>query len=280
MDETLRRLQLTQLEILRVIDGFCRTEGIKYSLYAGTLLGAVRHHGFIPWDDDLDMCMERSEYDRFLEAWTQRHPDGYLLQNKENTPSFTQSFSKIRKEHTTFLQYEWEAGRYHTGIFVDIFPLDRIPMGQVAQKLFQWRCMQYQLLTREFIPPRGTVAQKLVSRLVLLAVPENRRAARRDKLLRQITSNTDPRLPAIGIEMLSTIRMPLPATFFDQYLDLPFEDGEFMCSARWRDYLSAKFGDYMELPPEEERTRKHHPIILDFERDYEEFITGETNPRS
>ena len=104
MDNTLRQLQLTQLSILKVIDKLCRKWEIRYSLYAGTLLGAVRHSGFIPWDDDLDICMAREEYDRFLAAWEKEPPEGYLLQNKKNTPAFTQSFTKIRKDHTAFLQ--------------------------------------------------------------------------------------------------------------------------------------------------------------------------------
>ena len=126
-DQILGKLQATQTEILSVIDRICREHGVSYSLYAGSLLGAVRHQGFIPWDDDLDICMERSEYDRFLAAWKESPPEGFILQNKENTPSFTQSFSKIRKEHSTFLQYDWEASKYHTGIFVDVFPMDRMP---------------------------------------------------------------------------------------------------------------------------------------------------------
>ena len=100
MDTQLRRLQLMQLEILKVIDTICQKHQIAYSLYGGTLLGAIRHKGFIPWDDDLDICMSRTEYERFLRVWEEEKPQGYLIQNKENTPSFTQSFTKIRKEHT------------------------------------------------------------------------------------------------------------------------------------------------------------------------------------
>lgn len=258
------------MELLRVVDTICRENGVHYSLYAGSLLGAVRHQGYIPWDDDLDICMDRSEYDRFLKLWEENPPKGYLLQNKENTPAFTQSFSKIRKEHTTFLQYEWEAVQYHTGIFLDVFPIDRLPEGRIARTLFQWRALRYQLLTREFVPPKGSTVQKLISRIILSSVPPEKRAVRRERLLRQIKKDRDPSHQTVGIEMLSTILKPLPADFCSRFVFLPFEDGQYMCSAFWDEYLRAKFGDYMTLPPEEERTWKHHPIILDFEHDYEE----------
>ena len=103
MDNQLRKLQLTQLGILKDVDSFCKKYGIRYSLYGGTLIGAVRHQGFIPWDDDLDICMARDDYNKFIELWESIKPNGYILQNKDNTPLFTQSFTKIRKEHTTFL---------------------------------------------------------------------------------------------------------------------------------------------------------------------------------
>ncbi len=270
MDSVQRKLQCVQVEILDVIDRFCREHNISYSLYAGTLLGAVRHQGFIPWDDDLDICMERSEYNRFLDAWNQAHPEGYLLQNKENTPAFTQSFSKIRKEHTTFLQYDWEAGQYHTGIFVDIFPLDRMPDGKLQRARFLWRSMQYQLLTREFVPPKGSRLEKAVSGLILALIPAERRAEKRALLLHRITRDRDPKHHTVGIELLSTMKMPLPPDLFDRYELLAFENGRYPCFSRWKEYLVAKFGDYMTLPPESERTWKHHPIILDFEHDYEE----------
>ena len=100
----LRRLQLTELEILKVVDKVCRDNKIDYSLYAGTLLGAVRHKGFIPWDDDLDICLTRENYNRFIKIWNANPPKGYILQNKENTPDFSQTFTKIRKDNTAFFQ--------------------------------------------------------------------------------------------------------------------------------------------------------------------------------
>ena len=271
MDNILRQLQLTQLTILKVIDKFCRKREIRYSLYAGTLLGAVRHGGFIPWDDDLDICMGRSDYDRFVRAWNSDPPEGYILQNKENTPGFTQSFTKIRKDHTTFLQYDWERGRYHTGIFVDVFPIDRMPAGKLARAVFQWRCLNYQLLTREFIPPKGSSAERAISSLILHMTPETKRSAQRERLLRHIADLTDPGLNTVSIETVNAIRTPLPADLLDGFIDLPFEDGEFQCFQNWEGYLKTEFGDYMTPPPENERVWRHHPMVLDFERNLEEF---------
>ena len=133
VDSKLEQLHKTQLEILHVVDDVCREEDIRYSLYAGTLLGAVRHHGFIPWDDDIDICMARSEYDRFIDLWEEKAPAGYILQNKQNSPGVAFSFTKIRKDHTAFVETEWEIGRYHNGIYLDIFPIDRIPDGSLRK---------------------------------------------------------------------------------------------------------------------------------------------------
>lgn len=272
----LRQLQLTQLDVLKLIDGICRKHDISYSLYAGTLLGAVRHQGFIPWDDDLDICMSRSEYERFLRIWEEERPEGYLLQNKENTPTFTQTFTKIRKEHTCFLQFDWERGRYHTGIFVDIFPIDRMPTGMLANSWFQWKCLKYLLFTREFVPPKGSALQKTVSKLLLAMVPPRRRSEYRERFLTEVKRyDEELELPRVTTETVGALRRPLPADIADHFVSLPFEDGKFMCFSDWEVYLKARFGDYMQLPPESERTWTHHPIILDFERDYEEIVRGE-----
>ena len=270
MSDQLRRLQLVQLEILKVIDRVCRQNCIQYSLYAGTLLGAVRHQGFIPWDDDLDVCMERSEYNRFLAAWERIKPEGYLLQNKDNAARFTQSFTKIRKDHTTFLQDESEACAYHTGIFVDVFPIDRMPSGRFRRVLFTWDCARYQLFCREFVPPKGRMAEKILASALLFFSNEQTRKKKREKILGRICQDQDHTHSTVAIETLGTIRTPLPPELFDAYTELPFEDGSFLCFSCWELYLKCKYGDYRKLPPESERTWKHHPLILDFELNYEE----------
>ena len=271
MDEVLRKLQLTQLEILRVFDGFCREHDLKYSLYAGPLLGAVRHRGFIPWDDDLDVCMTRADYDRFLELWPEYPVEGFVLQNKENAKYYDQSFTKLRKDHTTFLQNEREIGNHHTGIFLDIFPMDRIPGGKGRRAVFRTRCMLYQLLTREFVPPRGNAIIRLGSGVILACVPKRLRPKLRCRLLKQITKyNGDQALETVFIETMATIDKPHIPNLADGFVQMPFEDGSFLCFVNWHDYLTRKFGDYMQLPPEKEQVWRHHPVVIDFEHNYEE----------
>lgn len=271
MGTELRKLQLVQLEILKVIDDICQKYDIKYSLYAGTLLGAVRHKGFIPWDDDLDICMSRREYNRFIQIWDRVKPEGYILQNKENSPAFGQSFTKIRKEHTTFLQFEWEKNQYHTGIFVDIFPIDRMPEGKLQYAMFKWNCMLYQLYTREYIPAKSGKVTQFATAAILKCTPKAARPKLRRMLLNAITQNNDnKKCRTVAIETMGSLKAKYSVDMLDSYTRLPFEDGEFMCFAGWDEHLKCKFGNYMQLPPESERAWKHHPIILDFERSFEE----------
>lgn len=273
IDDTLQLKELwnEQLQILEKIDELCGKKNIRYSLYAGSLLGAVRHHGFIPWDDDLDVCMPRADYERFIKAWNNKEHPGYILQNKDNTPSFTQSFTKIRKDHTTFIQFEWEKNRYHTGIFVDIFPIDRMPEGFFRQKKFLWDCMRYQLYTREFVPPKASVITKLVSKLFLkLTGTEYRKEFRKhfEEKLNEYDKHSD--WNTVAIECMQSARVALPPDLLDTYIKMEFENKEYECFEKWHEYLSRQYGDYMTPPPESQQKWTHHPLIMDFEHNYEE----------
>ena len=117
MNEEIVRLWKVEQEILDVINEICVKHNLRYSLAYGTLIGAVRHGGFIPWDDDIDIIMPRSDYNRFIDIWQKENPKDYVLQNKTFDSDFVQNFTKIRKNNTTFLEYEEERNkRYHKGL--------------------------------------------------------------------------------------------------------------------------------------------------------------------
>lgn len=269
--EDLRKLQSTMLEMLKLVDKICREHDIQYSLCSGTLLGAVRHKGFIPWDDDLDIRMTRENYDRFLSVWNTIKPDGYFLQNKENSPKFSHTFTKIRKNHTTFVQIDLEEGLYHNGIFVDVFPLDRIPNGKFQKAVFRFRWLKYLIYTRENFHLETNSFIKAFISFTMKITRFQQRMKYREKFvdrLRKIDQDTS--LNCIGVEMPSMLKIEFPSDVPSEYIDLTFEDGMFMCFKNWDAYLKALYGDYMLLPPKENRTWFHHPVILDFEHNYEE----------
>lgn len=124
----LRKLQLIELELLLEVDRVCRKNGIKYMLSSGSLLGAVRHKGFIPWDDDLDTYMKREEFERFCEAWEQdADKSKYFLQTAKTDPEYRWGYAKVRRKGTEYLRAGQEAIKCMSGVSMDIFILDNIP---------------------------------------------------------------------------------------------------------------------------------------------------------
>ena len=129
-DTNLRKAQLVMLRILRVVDHLCRTNGIGYWLCSGTLLGAVRHGGFIPWDDDVDICMMREDYERFLVVAATELPDDLFLQTHQTDPNYDYLPlpCKIRDTKSLIIERGTANKKYHKGLFLDIFPFDRYSM--------------------------------------------------------------------------------------------------------------------------------------------------------
>lgn len=261
---TLRKLQLTELEILKKVDEFCKKHNIKYSLYAGTALGAVRHGGFIPWDDDIDICMERPEYERFLKLWREENIEGYYLQGTDNPEYYGINFSKIRKNGTKF-GTEMDAKMYdHIGIFLDIFPFDKIPTDKKLRKKFLFDVKLWMVYTRGYPYTKGSKILELASRLLLLK-PRKKQLEIRNNLEKRILSyqSMEKDYELICLACPASLKHIYPANILDEIIETKFEDTKASLYKNYDIALRTTFGDYMQLPPEEERVCKHEPYVFD-----------------
>ena len=137
--EEFERMHRLQIEMLQEVDRVCRKHDIKYTIFGGTLLGAIRHKGFIPWDDDADIAMLREEYNKFKAVMHEINPDICYLQDNETDPEYRWGYTKMRKTGTRFVRVGQEHLKCKTGVFIDIFPMDDIPIttpGQIIHDIY------------------------------------------------------------------------------------------------------------------------------------------------
>lgn len=266
----IQQLWATEQEILDVIHKVCEENGLRYSLAYGTLIGAVRHKGFIPWDDDIDLMMPREDYEKLLAIWGQAAPKGYILQNVRTDPDFTQSFTKIRKDHTTFLQFEHEREKsYHKGVFVDIFPGDRVAPSKLGRKIQYIACAVNLLYSRGHASGSGGIVGAVEQ--FFLKAPKEKHAKRRETAENWIRRwNSKNSGLYVFPSTLEWCQKYYPANLFENMGTIAFSGKTYQCVADPDSILRLDYGDYMQLPPEEERVWKHHPILIDFEQNYEE----------
>lgn len=259
--------QQALIHILREFDRVCKALHIPYILFAGTLLGAVRHQGFIPWDDDLDVIMDREDYDRFL-----READGVLDREKfflqkefsEHWPMF---FSKLRMNGTTCLEkYHPRDSAVHQGIYMDIFPCDRAAESGIGRKI-QFFCSKVVIAKSLYVRGYETdsKAKKLFMQLCrLLPMGPFLRAVKGGK--------PDSRYVHSFLGASSSFSKSVyPREIFADITQGNFCEGSFPIPARYDALLTILYGDYMTLPPPEARKCKQHAILVDLNKSYEEY---------
>lgn len=271
-NEELHRVWDAELEILDAVDTVCRKHGLRYSIAYGTMLGAVRHGGFIPWDDDVDIIMPRSDYEKLIKVWDIDKPAGFVLQNKFTNWDFTQNFSKIRKDHTTFIHNEWEKHvSYHTGVFIDVFPGDRVAPGKIARK-FQIFASALNLLYARGYTSKSSGIRDIVERL-FLCLPNRAKKNLYKKTNDYIQKyNGLEKQPLFFPNTKEWTYRQYPAGMFDDLIDVDFAGHKYMCAGDTDGILKLDYGDYMKLPPVEERVLKHHPVIMDTEHNLDEIM--------
>ncbi len=266
--EQLKTLQKIELEMLLEIDRICKKNRIHYSLTGGTLLGAVRNGGFIPWDDDADISMLRSEYIRFREACKKDLDHSrFYFQDMETTEGYRWGYGKIRRKDSLFLREYQEDMPYEQGIFVDIFPRDGIPDNEFLSKVHRFFCF---LLRKMLWSKVGKKAEKSrVLRLVyqpISWIPRTTLLRCYQSMIKWSNRKRTKYVRALTFPLPNSI-LGYDRIWYQGYSTVLFENHCFMVEKSYKKWLEREFGDYMKLPPKEKQ--KVHPVsVIQFPKEY------------
>lgn len=269
----LRELQLRQLEILKVIKEICDNYNIKFSLIGGTALGAIRHGGFIPWDDDLDIGMSREDYTKFKEICKTALPDRYFFQDYHTDKEFTQCFAKIRDNETTYIELETEDLEMNKGIFVDIFPFDYIPVNKIEViKQYVFACFNL-LLARGVPSKKNGKVMYYIGKGILGMIPNSFKYKIKsyceDKMIQKNSKKVDK--VAFLTSTFEELKKYYPKNLLNEIIEIEFEEEKIPIFKEYDIYLKIQYGDYMKLPPEEDRVCKHKPIYYSTSKSYVQY---------
>ena len=259
----LKHLKKVEMEVMDYYVDICKKNNLTYYLFYGSLLGCIRHKGFIPWDDDIDVVMPPNDYLKFLEIMKNESSNTYYLQNISNTKYCPFFFSKIRKYHTTMVEKDYINMPIKKGINIDVFPLLKYPINKWDKFLFLYRFQLISLLVNRDVRKKG-FKNKFIY-LFLHIIPRtmiNKMVIKRlSKLL-----NYD--------KEFNEYRVLYPQLFNKEWFEKeekPFEDKKYCVPKKYDLILNKLYGDYMTPPPKEKRFgHGEGNIILSFDKEYDE----------
>lgn len=255
------KLKETQIELLLELKKFCDSNNITFYLFAGTLLGAIRHKGFIPWDDDIDICMPFEDYQKFLSLY--KSNEKYFLQTSETDKGYFYSFGKLRKNNTEYNELITSKLGSHNGIFIDIFPVSGYPstfFGRFHFKFWVF-CLNKRSYPLKFIKDKKVKynfsyhLMSIITWVLLWWCPFNKAARLRDKFIRK------HQYPKSDLCFCgNNYKQIYKKNFFTGKRLVEFEGYKMPSMAKPDDYLTFAYGNYMELPPIDKRVSHHNCV--------------------
>lgn len=269
----LAKVHKVHLEIANEVKRICDKNNIKYFLIAGTLLGAVRHRGFIPWDDDLDIGMLRNDYIRFLEIAVKDLKNKYYLETWEVASGYGLPFAKIRRNGTIYIERNSKDVDCHSGIFIDIFPFDNVPNNEVQRLIHEYRMKFYQYLILElcmynisfdFKGIKGLIYTLLKKSVKGLSIKEIKE--KYEMVSKKYNNKQTEHVVAVG-GSYGYKKETIKFTWISQIDELEFEGHLFKVPKGYEKYLAYFYGDFMTPPPIDNRYNRHGIIELKFEEE-------------
>ena len=275
--ETLRKLQLKELDTLVYFKEFCDKNNLLFYLCGGCCIGSLRTGGFIPWDDDIDILMPRDDYEKLYKLWdNDKHERFKLLRTDEKI--FTGNiFTTIVDTETTCVKANQAHLDIPFGIMMDIFPIDGCPKGKFKRTMQKLNAMIYSLFLAQIVPENHGGIMALGSKF-LLSIVKSPKA--REKKWR----NAERRMSKYKIsdceyitelcEGVHSMQPEYPKEWFASAVYREFEGLQMPIPIGYDPYLKKAFGDYMTRPPEDKQKPHHDMILVDTERSYKEVLKG------
>lgn len=261
--EEIRKYQLAQLDILKFVDKLCRENSITYYMCFGTLIGAVRHNGFIPWDADIDIVMFRDDYEKFRKLMTSIKNSCVFYDHYDTNRNHISVHSIIRIPETHVISNNINLGVKNeiNGIYIDVFPLDNIPNNKSEQeKMYKKIHFLNRLIILKQAPVYAgdtSTLKRYVKRLIsaLLTVVSFRSVQEKlDAVMSHYKNkNTDKVAVLLDPGVFKAYSLQFERSWFGEPIELMFENGSFLAPSKYVEILSNRYGDYMKLPPEKER---------------------------
>ena len=260
---SLEEVKSCELDILLTFDSICKENGLKYYLAGGTLLGAIRHKGFIPWDDDIDVCMPRKDYMRLFKILKTSNLHKNLGVNSNLLNNFNAPFTKIIDKHT-LIECKYSADEYNRHLWIDVFPVDGLPNDINSVKAIYDKCDFYRkiLTLSEARLGEGTTVLKKYSKYILKPLARIYGKQRCIDSIEKIAAQYPyDECMYVGIVTwgLYGVGERMLKEEFEKAVEVEFEGYKFPAFSCWDSYLRGLYGDYMQLPPIEKR--KTHNMV-------------------
>lgn len=270
VDNVTEKLHSCQLLLAGELKRICDKNNIKYYMIAGTLLGAVRHNGFIPWDDDMDFAIMRTDFQRFIDACNNELGKDFELQHMFSDEHYALPVAKLLLKGTNFTERNSSKNKSKKGIFIDIFPYDSIP--DTDEQRAKHNKNTY-FLKRLFLAKQGyQIAEKgqilkslvyFVLKGISLFVSKKWLRNRLELELSRYENQTTKKVAALG-GAYGYKKESVERQWFNESVELPFEDIFLSAPKEYEKYLTYFYGDYMTPPPENKRNNRHQALEIDF----------------
>ena len=274
-NDQFRKLQLKSLEILEVFQDFCETHHLLFYFCGGCCIGTIRHKGFIPWDDDIDVFMPRKDYEKLSELWEKEMSQTQYRLCRDAKDVFLRSLlTYISDEETTFIKERQSDLDIPHGVRLEVLPLDGCPDGKwKRRKQLFWALFHQILMNQEPPTSKGKLA-KWMGSVVLFLIPTWKLRYKAGKMAERKMSRYDIADCQYITELCARWQYMVnqyPKEIFASAKYLEFEGKLRPVPVGYDTYLSMAFGDYMSMPPKEDQIPKHDAIKVDLEKSYKEY---------